>query len=167
MANRAKHLNPNPRRHLLQTIQPILFSNLRIMGFQKHHSLTANVGRFGTSRALPQVGEPHFCALKRRKAKNVRHPIAVSYTVDERFETFDASQNTIIWKTKFPSLLQIPACNWCQLWWLLILVCEPWLSTWQLYSEIGCFRMFHVFKKLKHPTFGVCERCTYKSHASA
>ena len=70
---------------------------------------------------------------------------------------------------QLPSSSQITACDWWQLNWCLIVVCESWLSAGTLYSQRWMFRNIQHLKNflhlhmrgyfLKRPAFNVCERC--------
>lgn len=58
--------------------------------------------------------------------------------------------NTLKWKIKLPSLSQIPACSWRQLYWFFILMCKSWLSTRTLYPKVWLFRNIQHLKNLFH-----------------
>ena len=93
-----------------------------------HHSHMANVGRFKSQRPFPKLGEPSFRALPCRVTENVRCPIVMFYTVsnDSKRSTNIKTQHT---KDPLPLLVTNQACDWWQLNWCHIVVCESRLST--------------------------------------
>jgi hypothetical protein len=90
-----------------------------------HVDLTISLlPKFQTNISLSVIHlTPHTCP--RNPHSQVIHPYrwSTEITVVECFKLFYNSENTIRWMTKSFSSSQIPACNWWQIYWLLMSLC--------------------------------------------